>query len=146
MSSVVQKLSKAMESDEGSASNQRNREDLNAFEFAAINEAQGEEDDIILVSNQVKKGKSASDKKAARKSMSGSRTAAEQFQFENTANQGMKDTISDGGTPPKTQNVGIKQEMAATPGYNDKHQYMDDDDDLIGTSPINLPDPSIFSD
>ena len=23
---------------------------------------------------------------------------------------------------------------------------MDDDDDLVGTSPINLPDPSLFSD
>ena len=24
--------------------------------------------------------------------------------------------------------------------------YIDDDDDIVGTSPINLPDPSLFSD
>jgi hypothetical protein len=30
--------------------------------------------------------------------------------------------------------------------YFEDPQYMDDDDDLVGTSPINLPDPSLFSD
>jgi hypothetical protein len=29
--------------------------------------------------------------------------------------------------------------------YDDQQQY-DDDDDHVGTSPINLPDPSLFSD
>lgn len=30
--------------------------------------------------------------------------------------------------------------------YIEDNQYIDDDDDLVGTSPINLPDPSLFSD
>jgi hypothetical protein len=30
--------------------------------------------------------------------------------------------------------------------FIEDNQYLDDDDDLVGTSPINLPDPSLFSD
>lgn len=57
ISSVVQKLSKAMASDdEGTTSSARKNEELNAVEFAAINEAYAEEDDITLVPNQAKKG------------------------------------------------------------------------------------------
>ena len=50
----------------------------------AINEAQGEEDVITLVPNLAKKGNSVGDKQA-RKSVSGSRPAAEKFTFNNTS-------------------------------------------------------------
>jgi hypothetical protein len=56
----------------------------------------------------------------------------------------LKETISDDG---KRSNKGIKPQAANTPDmYEDQQQYLDDDDDLVGTSPINLPDPSLFSD
>ena len=59
----------------------------------------------------------------------------------------MKDTNSDEGIPSAAHNVGLKTHVAATPDpFEDQHQYMDEDDDLVGTSPINLPDPSLFSD
>ena len=47
------------------------------------------------------------------------------------------------------EDVANKKKATFTPEsdmYIEDNNYMDDDDDLVGTSPINLPDPSLFSD
>lgn len=113
---------------------QRAREELQPFEILQIN--QNEEDDIALIPVV---NKNSSSEKKVRNSFQGNRIAAEQFI--------LTKQMGEEGAPLASHNVALKAQVAASPDlFEDQHQYMDDDDDLVGTSPINLPDPSLFSD
>ena len=112
-SNAVRKLSKAMESEEDDSS--RRQAEIPAFEIDRIKDAPGEEDDITLV--PLKKGHS---EKKQRKSFQGSIDGTDSFAFDNSTKQILKDSQSDDGTPPLSQNVGLKTQVASAPDIEDQ--------------------------